>query len=131
MKTEIIELSLRLCLENKATFPEHIKAISEAEVSSYLVDLVRSIVTYYGKDEQYQIKLPCKFEPKSIFSAKGVQEAIETIRRGDISYPDFLERITSLGVTQYEVDIQAKKTTYSGRNGENHVEPFLKPVITT
>lgn len=44
---EVIKKSLQCSLQNKITFPEHMKTVASAGVISYEVDLRNSKVTYY------------------------------------------------------------------------------------
>jgi len=126
MDITAINQSLRLSIENKATFPEHVRTVSEAGVIGYLVDLLRGFVTYYDiNNDTHQATLNRTFEANnSPFSKEKTTQAILDIQGGKISYVDFLDRIYQAGIRSYEVDIQGKQVIYSSDKEENHIEPF-------
>ena len=126
MDITVINQSLRLSIENKATFPEHVKTVSEAGVIRYLVDLSLGLVTYYDvNNDTHQIKLSHTFEANETpFSREKTVQAILDIQGGKINYLGFLDKIYQAGIRSYEVDIQGKQVVYSSSKGENHIEFF-------
>ena len=62
--------------------------------------------------------------PAQAFSAAGVDAAVRAIQAQTISYKEFCDRIVAAGCVDYIVSLVGRRAVYSGRTGENHVEPF-------
>ncbi len=127
MTAEILEECERLAFEGKANFLEVVKKLAETGVERYCADLVRLEKFYYSADGENLVQeVPLKNAPKigQAFQAEQVKEAVKSIQRGKIDYPEFLRRIMSAGVVYYDVFIQGRKVIYTGRDGDFHVELF-------
>ena len=127
MDARVLNECERLSFENKAAFPEIIRRLAETGVERYCADLVRLEKFYYSADGQNLTEaIPLKDAPKigSVFQATQVQEAIRAIQQGKIDYPEFLKRIMKAGVVYYDVFVDGRRTIYTGRSGDFHVENF-------
>ena len=124
----LVKHSLQACLENKATFLEHVKAVASVRVVSYEVDLLaRKVIYQFAEGESHVESLPptkAHFDP-GFFAKDIVRSAIEAVRAQSIDYPTFLDRIVSAGTKGYEVNFDEAKVTYKGES-ENHIEVFPK-----
>ncbi len=101
--------------------------MADTGVERYCADLVTFQKIIYAADGQnHTVALPLTNPPAIAqeFSAAGVIEAIRTIQKGGIDYPEFLRRIMKSGTVFYDVFIRGGKTIYVGRNGDFHVETF-------
>ena len=58
------------------------------------------------------------------FDAAALQEAIRGSQRGEVLYPEFVQRSCAAGCVGYVVWIAGRHVTYFGRRGEQHVERF-------
>lgn len=109
------------------SFPDAVAQLTKAGVVRYTVDLVRSERTLYGSDDetlQDDIPLNPMLEVAPRFSDVGVKAALEAVQAGKTSYPQFLQAIMEAGVAFYSVYINARKVIYTGRDGDELVEPF-------
>jgi uncharacterized protein YbcV (DUF1398 family) len=109
------------------TFPQAIAQFTEAGVTRYIVDLIRFERTLYGTDDetlQDEVALDPMQEVAPRFSEAGVKAALKTVQAGKISYPEFLKQIMEAGVACYSVYINGRKVIYTGRDGDELVEPF-------
>lgn len=109
------------------SFPDAVVQLTEAGVVRYVVDLVRFERTLYGSDDetlQDDIALDPMLEVAPHFSEAGVKTALKTVQAGKSSYPEFLQQIMEAGVACYSVYINGRKVIYTGRDGDELVEPF-------
>lgn len=127
MDTKVLSECTALAFQNKITFPEVVRRMAATGVERYCADLVTFQKIIYNAEGQHHTEpLPLK-NPPSIakdFSQPGVQDAIRTIQKGEIDYPEFLRRIMKAGIVYYDVFIQGHKAIYTARDGEFHIEPF-------
>jgi uncharacterized protein YbcV (DUF1398 family) len=82
---------------------------------------------YYAADGATHadaIPLSSAPEIRREFSAESVTEAIESIKRQDIDYPEFLRQIMAAGTVSYSVYLGGRKAIYFGRSGDFHIELF-------
>lgn len=109
------------------SFPEAVVQFTDAGVVRYVVDLVRFERTLYGSDDetlQDDIALDPMLEVAHRFSEAGVKAALKSVQAGKIAYPEFLRQIMEAGVACYSVYINGRKVIYTGRDGDELVEPF-------
>jgi uncharacterized protein YbcV (DUF1398 family) len=103
--------------------------LTEAGVTRYTVDLVRFERTLYGTDDE-TLRDEVMLDPMPVvaahFSEPDVKAALAAVQAGQISYGEFLRRIMEAGVACYSVFVDGHKVIYSGRDGDELVEPFAR-----
>lgn len=112
--------------EERITFPEVVRKLTEAGIERYHADLVRSERTHYLPDGETDVRPAhaVKTVPAKDFSASGVDAAVRAIQAGKIKYREFCERIAAAGCAGYHVSLAGRRAVYYGRTGECHVEMF-------
>lgn len=107
-------------------FGEVLAALAAHNVESYRVDYrLRSVHYYLSSGETHT--LPLKATSDTIgpaFDAAALQSAIRGSQRGEVKYPQFLERSMAAGCIGYVVWLAGRHVTYFGRLGETHIERF-------
>jgi len=124
---DIIERNLKESFSGEYTFPEVVKNLIAAGIERYYTDLVALKTTYYATDGSHctiQSPYPNSFKTGENFSEKDVIEAVRTIQRGEINYPEFLNRIIKAGTVNYTAFLLGKQVHYVGANGQIHIEHF-------
>jgi uncharacterized protein YbcV (DUF1398 family) len=109
------------------TFPQAVVQLTEAGVVRYIVDLIRFERTLYGSDDetlQDEIALDPMQEVAPRFSEAALKAALKSVQAGKTDYPEFLKQIMEAGVASYSVYINGRKVIYTGRDGDELVEPF-------
>lgn len=109
------------------SFPDAVARFTDAGVTRYVVDLIRFERTLYGSDDetlQDEIALDPMQEVAPRFSEPGVKAALKSVQAGKATYPEFLKQIMEAGVACYSVYINGRKAIYTGRDGDELVEPF-------
>lgn len=136
--TEMDKIVLQSCLHSalrgEMSFPETVERMAATGVERYRVDLVLLEKSHYAPDgEIHTGKIPLDAAPAvgSQFSAEEVKSAILDIQNRRIGYPEFLRRIMEAGTTEYMVYIAGRRTIYSGRTGDFHVEHFPQALPNT
>ena len=130
MNKEIIKIIEDSTIKNftkEDSFPERVKTLIDAGIERYYTDLSGIQTIYYGTDgATYTEKMPYPNPPKrgDTFSEKDIIEALRTIQRGEIRYPDFLNRIIKAGVVNYTVFLLGGQAHYVGNKGEIYIEHF-------
>lgn len=123
----IIEKGLQASFTGENSFPEVVKNLINAGIERYYTDLIAFQKTFYATDgSTYTAKLPYSNPPVpgEIFAEKDIAEAIKAIQRGEIIYPEFLNRAIKAGVVSYTVYFLGKQVQYNGAKGEIHTENF-------
>lgn len=84
------------------------------------------MTTYYlPTGEQHEVALPAPaIEIPTPFDAVALQAAIKGSPRGEVKYPEFLQRSFAAGCVGYVVWIVGRHVSYFGRLGEQHIERF-------
>lgn len=110
----------------KLIFPEVVRRMLAAGVTSYLVDMLRAEdVIYLADDSTLTAPLSLKLDPiAQEFSKSDVVAAIRAAQRDEVRYPEFMRRAAAAGVVAYWAFLTGKKVMYFGRNGEIHTEWF-------
>jgi hypothetical protein len=97
--------------------------------SSYFCDLVVRQETFYmsdGRTHSEKMTLP----PAPIageFSPSEVVAAIRGAQADTIRYPEFVKRSVAAGVIAYWAFLTGKRVIDFGRDGQFHIEEFLRP----
>lgn len=123
----IIEDSTKKSFTKEDAFPERVKTLIGAGIERYYTDLSGIKTIYYGTDgATYTEKMPYPNPPKrgDTFSEKDIIEALRAIQQGEITYPDFLNRIIKAGVVNYTVFLLGRQAHYVGGKGEIYIERF-------
>jgi uncharacterized protein YbcV (DUF1398 family) len=122
---EIQECS-RLSQAGGISFGEVVKRLIVAGVERYHVDYARMETTYYvasGESVVIELKLPAAPIAEA-FSAQVVETCVRQAQRGELLYPQFVERTKAVGCVGYFVLLTGKCVQYLGRKGEMHTEWF-------
>lgn len=108
------------------SFGEVVGRLAQVGVESYFADYRAQRTTYYLPDgDTYSVKL--NIQSQSVvgeFSKDDIQAAIRGAQRGELKYPEFLQRSSAAGCCGYWVWITGRHVTYFGRKGEQHIERF-------
>jgi uncharacterized protein YbcV (DUF1398 family) len=126
MNTDTIAECMTLSFAN-TPFPDIVRRLAGAGVSSYTADLVQLRNTYYGQGrESADEPLPLTAGPgiAEAFDKDSVAAAVRAIQQGQIGYAEFLKTIMAAGCARYEVFIGGRKVMYFGRDGDFHTEHF-------
>ncbi len=127
MDTGVLRDCNELAFQNKIAFPEYVRRLDAVNVERYCANLVRLDKIYYSSNGQVHTEhMPLKNPPviAESFMHDQVKAAISQAQQRKIDYPEFLRRIMSAGVVYYDVFVKGRKTIYTGRNGDFHVENF-------
>ncbi len=110
----------------KLIFPEVVRRMLAAGVTSYFVDLLRAEnVVYLADNSTFTAPLSLKLEPIAPeFSKSDVVAAIRAAQRDEVRYPEFMRRAAAAGVVAYWAFLTGKKVMYFGHGGEIHTEWF-------
>lgn len=113
--------------QEKITFPEVVRRLMDAGIELYYADLLHGSKTYYAGNRAHQIDCLKKYEKAAdSFNQLALIRAIKQIQSGEIKYQEFIRKIMDAGVICYLVFVKGRKAIYFGRNGEQHIEEFLK-----
>ena len=112
--------------DGSLTFPQVVMKLMAAGVERYHADMCRAEKTYYMPNGESHVvpAVAASGHPAQAFSASGVDSAVRAIQAQTISYKEFCDRIVAAGCVDYIVSLVGRRAVYSGRTGENHVEPF-------
>jgi len=116
--------------EERITFPEVVKALTDVGIERYHTDLITARKTYYLPDGGFEETQVHKAgAPALEFSAEGVEKAVRAIQRREVGYREFCRRIAEAGSVGYFVSLAGRRAVYYGRTGDEHVEwfPGAKP----
>jgi uncharacterized protein YbcV (DUF1398 family) len=122
----VVEACARESFAGTLRFGAVVGALMQAGVESYHADYRARRTTYYvpaGEPLVIPLKTPAIGLPQA-FDAAALRAAIRGAQRGEVKYPEFLERSMSAGCVGYIVWIAGRHVAYFGRRGEVHVEPF-------
>ena len=112
--------------EERVTFGEVVKQLTDVGVERYHADLVRAEKTYHlsnGESEVVSARA-VRLRPADQFSASGVETAVRAVQAGRIQYNEFCELVSAAGCVGYHVSIAGKRAVYYGRTGDSHIEWF-------
>jgi uncharacterized protein YbcV (DUF1398 family) len=109
----------------KLHFGEVLRRLDAAGVESYHADYRDGQTRYYLPGGETTAVLLGHHPPiGEAFDAAALQEAIRGSQRGEVLYPEFVQRSCAAGCVGYVVWIAGRHVTYFGRRGEQHVERF-------
>jgi uncharacterized protein YbcV (DUF1398 family) len=129
MNADAIREVLAESQAGKLTFPAVVCRLLDAGVESYFCDLAVRQETFYmsdGRTHSEKMTLP----PAPIageFSPSEVVAAIRGAQADTIRYPEFVKRSVAAAVIAYWAFLTGKRVIYFGRNGQFHIEEFLRP----
>ncbi|MEC5385268.1 hypothetical protein VVD49_06010 [Uliginosibacterium sp. H3] len=109
-----------------ASFGEIVGRLVALGAESYHADYRLPATTYYmpdGGTHTLALQVPEVSIP-SAFDAAALQAVIRGAQRGEVKYPEFLQRSMAAGCIGYIVWIAGRHVAYFGRRGEVHIEPF-------
>ncbi|WP_413990074.1 DUF1398 family protein [Labrys okinawensis] len=127
---EVVREMTRASDEERISFPEVVKALMAVGVERYHADLITGTKIYFMPDGSHEpTSSYATAETGIAFSAKGVEQAVRAVQRGEIGYRTFCDRIAAAGCVGYLVSLVGQQVLYYGRSNENHVEwfPGAKP----
>ena len=127
VKAIVVECS-KASEENRMSFVEIVKKLTEANVESYLADFRRAAKIYYLPNGE-SIEVPAErlaAEPAAQFHAPGVEAAIREAQANgpDYTYKGVCEKVLAAGCVGYIVSLAGRRAVYFGRTAETHVELF-------
>lgn len=125
IETTIREVTVA-CLDNRINFPQAVLALLELGVSRYRVDYERNEkVVYLRSGESFVeiIDLP-KNPIGPEFQSNEIRAAVRSSQNEGQTFRTFIDRTKRAGCVGYTAYLDGKKVVYSGRLGEEYVEPF-------
>lgn len=109
--------------EERITFGEVVKALTEAGVERHDADLICANKTYYTPGGRYEVVSCHAVEaPAQSFLAAGVEAAVRAIRAQKIQCREICSAIAAAGCVGYFVTLVGGRAVYYGRNGDSHTE---------
>ncbi len=127
---EVVREMTQASDEERIAFPDVVKALMQIDVERYHADLVLGTKTYFMPDGSYEVThghAPSRAAAE--FVADGVEQAVRAIKRSEIGYREFCDRIAAVGCVGYFVSLAGRRAVYYGRTNDSHVEWF--PGATT
>jgi uncharacterized protein YbcV (DUF1398 family) len=121
-----IEECTRASQAATVSFPDVVAKLASVGVESYFADFRRGTTTYYlasGESHAVPLRTPHTGVPEA-FDAGAIVEAIRGSQRGEVKYPEFVQRAMAGGCIGYFVWIAGRHVRYLGRRGEDHLERF-------
>ena len=116
--------------QERITFPDVVKALTEVGIERYHADLLAGRKTYYLPAGDFEdVEVHKVVGAARAFSAGGVEKAVRAIQRQAIAYREFCRQIADAGCVGYFVSLAGRRAVYYGRTGDEHVEwfPGAKP----
>jgi uncharacterized protein YbcV (DUF1398 family) len=127
MNTNLILETSHRSLAGGLSFPDVVRALTEAGVESYRADYATLTSTYYGANGAVVIA-PISYEGlpaiAANFSIAELKAAILDSQRNGQKYRDFTHRAISAGVQSYVAFLQGQRVIYTGRHGDQHIKWF-------
>jgi uncharacterized protein YbcV (DUF1398 family) len=123
---DIIEDCARSAYDGSRSFGEIVGKLIEVGVEAYQADYRARRTTYYlpsGETHSVELHAPALDIPAQ-FTVPALQDAIRGSQRGEVKYPEFLQRSMSAGCAGYIVFISGRHVLYFGRDGTQHIERF-------
>lgn len=108
------------------SFPDIVRALSEAGFEGYAVDYRCGTATYFCADGDHVVldNRPTDGKPAAAFDAAGIAGQIKWAQTGapDYSYQAFCRNVKAMGCAGYIVSLLGRRVLYFGRTAETHVE---------
>jgi uncharacterized protein YbcV (DUF1398 family) len=127
MNTNVLDECLALNFQGKLPFPETLARLATEGVQWYSANFILGRKTWYSTDDQAHGQAFPDWKGPAVapaFSQDGIVAAIRASQRGEIIFPEFIERAMAAGVAYYTVHLQGRKAIYFSRDGEFHIEEF-------
>ena len=108
------------------SFGEVVGTLTACGVESYRADYRTRSLTYYlpsGATHTVALHSPTRTIGDA-FDAGALLAAIRGAQRGEVWYPEFMDRSMAAGCVGYVVWLAGRHVAYSGRRGETHIERF-------
>jgi len=113
---------------NTMTFPEIVRTLMQNGFEGYMIDLRRSLASYYAvSGESCELPTHRVETPVSpAFDSSLVREAIKEAQSlvPGYTYLGFCEKVAAAGCAGYLVSLSGRRALYFGRTAETHVEHF-------
>jgi uncharacterized protein YbcV (DUF1398 family) len=122
---EPIRAAIDQAAKGEIPYPVLAKTLRESGIRTYHVDVATHTAVYQGDGETFTVKgegVARAGENTPSFDQPGIVAALLASQLREIDYDGFLQRIWRSGVTSYDVDLEARRITYNGQNGEAHME---------
>jgi uncharacterized protein YbcV (DUF1398 family) len=123
---DVIEGCAKASHEGTRPFGELVRALIEAGVEGYHADYRARRTTYYlpgGEAHTVALPAPAVDIPAQL-DREALQHAIRGSQRGEVRYPEFLNRSMVAGCVGYHVFFAGRHVAYLGRSGQQHIERF-------
>lgn len=107
-------------------FADIVGSLVAQGIESYRVDFRQRSSTYFlptGEWHSVTNSTPDIPIPEA-FDAEALLAAIRGSQRGEVKYPEFIERSMRAGCVGYIVWLSGRHVSYFGRSGETHIERF-------
>jgi len=123
---QVIEEGVAASHAGTRSFADFVGALVAHGVESYRVDYrQRSTTHFLPTGEWHTVAIESPSIPiAEAFDREGIVAAVRGAQRGEVKYPEFLERTMRAGCVGYVVWIAGRHVVYFGRRGETHVEHF-------
>lgn len=108
------------------SFADIVAALVSVGVESYRVDYRQRSTTHFlptGEWHSLAIHTP-DLPIADDFDQGAIVAAIRGSQRGEVKYPEFIERSMRAGCVGYVVWLAGRHVSYFGRRGETHIERF-------
>ncbi|HTV17126.1 MAG TPA: hypothetical protein VMG12_00605 [Polyangiaceae bacterium] len=124
--TRIIEECAHGSHAGTLSFGDVVGKLMGAGVESYFADFRHGTTTYYlASGASHAVPLPTPdLGIAEAFDSAAIIRAIRGSQRGEVKYPEFVQRAITSGCIGYFVFIAGRHVRYLGRRGEDHVEHF-------
>lgn len=127
MNSKLVLDAARASLTGSLPFPEIVRHLIAAGVEYYHVDYVLLQMTFYGTDAAPVI-VPLSFEGLPTVApdldVPALRQAILDSQQKEQPYREFSRRAMRAGVQSYVAYLRGTRVTYSGRQGDQHIEWF-------
>lgn len=123
---QLIRQSARDSHTGMKNFAAHVGRMAETGVESYHADYRTAASIYYMPDGDTCV-VPLEMPDAAIpprFDEAALKAAIRGAQRGEVLYPEFLQRSMAAGCVGYICWIAGRQVSYFGHRGEIHIEPF-------
>jgi uncharacterized protein YbcV (DUF1398 family) len=108
-------------------FPYLAEALRKAGVTRNWWSLPSCLSVYhtkYGVVAQQGTPLVSGMTEIAKFNREALVRALRTDQAGESTFPEFLKSSWEAGIVSYDVDLENRKVTYYGANGESYVEDY-------
>jgi uncharacterized protein YbcV (DUF1398 family) len=110
--------------EGKFRYPAYATLLVGAGVSSYTVDVATRQTEYFGKKgEKHTETGGTQRAIAATYDASALDAAIKLSQRGEIEYPEFMDKLAAAGVATYEARVGERVVVYEG-----HGKQFMEAI---